>query len=79
MPTGNAFADIREFKALLKREPDRITRCITEKLVTYALGRGLGFSDRETVESIVAQARDKNYGFRSLIEEVAVSEAFIQP
>src|SRR5262249_15999892 len=76
---GNAFADIREFKALLKRDPDRIVRCVTEKLLTYALGRGLGFSDRETVESIVAHVRKKNYGFRSLIQEVVASEAFVLP
>ena len=51
LPTGEAFQDIREFKALLKRDPDRIARCLAEKLLTYGLGRGLGFSDRETVEA----------------------------
>ena len=79
LPTGEAFQDIREFKALLKRDPDAIARCLAEKLLTYALGRGLGFSDRETIESIAAQVRQQNYGFRSLIQEVAASEAFIQP
>jgi hypothetical protein len=79
LPTGEAFHDIREFKALLKRDPDTIARCLAEKLLTYALGRGLGFSDRETIESIAAQVRQHNYGFRSLIQEVAASEAFIQP
>jgi hypothetical protein len=79
LPTGEAFQEIREFKALLRRNPDRIARCLAEKLLTYALGRGLGFSDRETVDAIVAKVRDQKYGFRSLIQEVVASEAFIQP
>ena len=79
LPTGEAFKDIREFKALLQRDSDRIARCLAEKMMTYAIGRGLGFSDRETIETIAAQVRDKHYGFRSLIQEVAASQAFIQP
>jgi hypothetical protein len=79
LPTGEAFCDIRELKAILKRDPDRIARCLAEKLLIYALGRGLGFSDRDTVETIVAQVRPANYGFRSLIQEVTASEAFVRP
>ncbi len=79
LPSGEAFENIRQFKALLGRDPDRVARCIAEKLLVYGLGRGLGFSDRETVETIVGKARAKNYGFRSLIQEVAASEAFVRP
>jgi len=79
LPSGEAFDGIREFKALLQRDPDRIACCLTEKLLTYALGRGLGFSDRPTVEAIVARVRANRYGFRSLLQEVAASDAFIQP
>jgi hypothetical protein len=79
LPDGKAFRDIRELKALLKRDPDRIAGCLAEKLLTYGLGRGLGFSDRETIDAIVARVRQKNYGFRSLIQEVAASEAFVRP
>src|SRR4051812_5444183 len=79
LPTGETFQNIRECKALLKRDPDRIARCIAEKLLVYGLGRGLGFSDRKTVEAIVTQVRQKNYGLRSLMQEVAASEAFARP
>ncbi len=74
--TGEPFNDIREFKALVKRDPERVARCVAEKLLTYGLGRGMGFSDRATVQSIVEQTRPKNYGFRSLVQEVVASEAF---
>lgn len=79
LPTGEPFQDIRELKELLSREPERMVRGLSEKLLTYALGRGLGFSDREIVESIVAQARNHNYGFRSLVQQITASEVFIQP
>ena len=79
LPSGESFQDIRELKTLLKRDPGRLAGCLAEKLLTYGMGRGLGFSDRETVEAIVAKVRQKNYGFRSLIQEVVASEAFVQP
>jgi len=79
LPTGETFRDIRQLKSLLKSDPERIAGCITEKLLTYGLGRGLGFSDRDTIEAIVSQVRQKGYGFRSLIQEVAASEAFARP
>jgi Protein of unknown function (DUF1588)/Protein of unknown function (DUF1585) len=76
LPTGESFNDIRDLKALLKRDPDRVTRCLAEKLLTYGLGRGLGFSDRATVQAIVDRTRANNYGFRSLVHEVVASDAF---
>jgi hypothetical protein len=79
LATGETFNGIRDLKALLKRDPERIARCVTEKLLTYGLGRGLGFSDRATVQAVVERTRDKNYGFRSLIQEVVASEAFRRP
>ncbi len=75
LPTGESFNDVREFKALLKRDPKRVARSVAEKLLTYALGRGLGFSDRTMVQGIVERAREKNYGLRSLVQEVAASVA----
>lgn len=76
LPTGETFNGIREFKALLKRDSERVARGVTEKLLTYGLGRGLGFSDRATVQHIVERTREKNYGLRSLVQEVVASEAF---
>lgn len=77
--TGEPFQGIREFKTLLKREPESVARGVTEKLLTYALGRGVGFSDRPTVEHIVRNAQTTQYGFRTLIQEVVLSDAFARP
>ncbi|MEM7010403.1 MAG: DUF1592 domain-containing protein [Verrucomicrobiota bacterium] len=67
---------IRAYQAELLEDPDQIARCLTEKLLTYATGRSLGFSDREAVEEIVVQIRDQNYGLRSLIHAIVQSDIF---
>jgi len=76
---GEAFSDIREFKRILLQDKDQIARGLTEKLLTYGLGRSLGFSDRETVQQIVSRVKNQNYGFRSLIHEITQSETFRRP
>src|SRR6185436_14842312 len=60
--TGESFADIRELKHLLTHER-RLDyyRCLTEKMLTYALGRGLDYYDVETVDQIVARL-EQNHG-----------------
>jgi hypothetical protein len=77
--TGKPFSDIRDYKRLLLQETDQVARCLTEKLMTYALGRGLGFSDRPGIDAIVAKLKTKNNGLRSLIHEIVQSESFQSP
>jgi hypothetical protein len=74
---GRAFRNIDELKKLLVEDKDPLARCLTEKLLIYATGRGLRFADRATVDEIVARTRAKNYGFRSLIHEIVLSRAFL--
>ena len=78
MDDGRRFHDIRDLKNLLLEDKNQIARCLTEKLLTYSLGRGLGFSDRPAVKEIVAKVGSQNYGFRSLIHEVVQSRTFRQ-
>jgi hypothetical protein len=49
---------------------------VTEKLLTYALGRGLEPQDMPTVRAIVRNAQRDNYNFVSLIEGVVSSTPF---
>lgn len=74
---GKTFRNVDEFKQLLLRDPDQLTRNLAEKLVVYATGAGLDFADRATVEQIVRDAKAKNHGFRSLIHAVVQSPAFL--
>jgi hypothetical protein len=77
LPDGRAFRDIDELKKLLVEDKDQLARCLTEKLLIYATGRGLRFSDRAFVKEIVAHSRAKDYGLRSLIHEIVQSRVFL--
>ena len=75
--TGEEFHDVRDLKKIL-RERHRLDfyRCVTEKLLTYALGRGLEPTDVESVDRIVA-ALDRDGGkFSTLLSGVIESSPF---
>jgi len=76
LPDGQNFKGIAEFKKLLLENPSQVTRCLTDKLLIYSLGRELGFSDRDARDVIVSRAGRHQDGFRSLIHEVIQSELF---
>ena len=77
--TGETFHDIREVKRVLV-ENHRLDffRCLTEKLLTYALGRGLEYYDVETVDRIVARLDKENGRFSTLLQGVVESAPFQQ-
>jgi hypothetical protein len=62
-------------KALL-RDPEMFVGTLTEKLMIYALGRGLGYYDMPAVRSIVRESAARNYRFSSLILGVVKSTPF---
>jgi hypothetical protein len=74
---GRAFRDIDELKKLLVEDKDQLARCLTEKLLIYATGRGPRYSDRAVVKEIVDRSRARNYGMRSLIHEIVQSRVFL--
>jgi len=76
---GQRFQDVRDFKAIILNNPDLIARGLTRKLLTYAIGREMGFSDRDEINQLVTNVADKNYGFRSLIHEIVQSDLFRRP
>lgn len=75
--TGEPFADIRELKRLLTHE--RRTdyyRCLTEKMLTYAIGRGLEYYDVSTVDEIVSRLEQENGRFSVLLNGIIASAPF---
>lgn len=74
---GRPFKDIDDYKQLLLADKDQLARNVAEKLLVYATGADIQFADREVVEQLVAKAREKNYGFRSLLHEVVQSRIFL--
>jgi hypothetical protein len=74
--SGQAFQNIDEYKNILLKDPDQITRNLARQLLVYGTGADLTFADRREVEKIVANAKSKKYGFRTLLHEVVQSRIF---
>lgn len=75
--SGEAFEDIRQVKRILvEHHRPEFYQCLTEKLLTYALGRGLEAYDVQAVDTIVGQI-EKNEGRSSaLITGIVESAPF---
>jgi hypothetical protein len=76
LPNGKSFNTPEQLKATLKADSGRFTECLTDKLLTYALGRGLERYDKPTVKSISSQLAKEDYKFSSLILDVVNSMPF---
>ena len=75
--TGESFTSVRELKHILTNERrSDFYRCLTEKLLTYALGRGLEFYDMETVDQIVQRLQQGNGRFLPLLNGIIESAPF---
>ena len=74
--TGESFANVRELSACIvdQRRPD-FYRCLSEKILTYALGRGVEYYDATVVDKIVADLLEAD-GLRTLVQSVVASDAF---
>jgi hypothetical protein len=76
MPNGKSFQTPAEMRTLLLDQMPDFTRCITEKMLTYSLGRGLERFDKRTVESIGKKLAANGYPFQLLIHEIVQSLPF---
>jgi len=75
--TGETFDNARELKHILaSQHRTDFYRCLTEKLLTYALGRGLDYYDVGTVDQIVEQLQQNNGRFSVLLMGVVESVPF---
>jgi hypothetical protein len=75
--TGEKFGDVRALKRVIasERKPD-LYRCLTEKMLTYALGRGLDYYDAHTIEAITADLLANDGRMSVLLLGVVESPAF---
>ena len=69
----NGPVDLRE--ALLER-PDQIAQTLTEKLMIFALGRGVEYSDMPAVRKIVRAAAKDDYRFSAILTGIVLSDPF---
>jgi hypothetical protein len=77
--TGEKFADIRELKHVLATKHRRdYYYCVSEKLLTYALGRGLDYYETDTLDQLVAQLEAANGRPSALLQGIVQSAPFQQ-
>ncbi len=76
LPDGRSFNGSYELKTILKSDRGAFAEGLTEKLLTYALGRGLEPYDKRTVKQIAHRLPENNYRFSGLVLEIVNSLPF---
>jgi hypothetical protein len=76
MATGQPVNSPEELRAALTSDPTQFVHAVTEKLLTFALGRGVEHYDMPVVRRIVADAARQGYSFESIVLGVAQSVPF---
>jgi hypothetical protein len=77
LPDGKKFNGPGELKSILKEKKELFARSLSEKMLTYALGRGLEYYDKCAVDSILAELEKNDYKMRALIVETVNSDPFL--
>ncbi len=77
MLNGRTVEGLSGLRALLLEQPERFAGTVTEKLLSYALGRALEHPDMPTVRAVVRGAAADNYRWSSLIAGIVKSPAFL--
>jgi len=76
LPDGKSFSKPSQLRQILKSDRDSFARCVTEKVLTYALGRGLERYDGPVVAAISRKLAGNNHRFSTLVLEVVNSMPF---
>ena len=77
LPDGTVLQHgIIDLRQVIMDRKQQFLRCLTEKMLTYALGRGLEYYDRSTIDGIVAELESEGYRSSVLITEIVKSDPF---
>jgi hypothetical protein len=76
LPNGDRFEGISGLEKALLRRPELFARTITEKLLVFALGRGLQPEDGAAVRRVVNAAANEDYRFSAIVQGIVASVPF---
>jgi len=76
LPDGTRFKGPAELRKILLDRHDQFVQVLTEKLLTYALGRGVEYYDMPVVRSIAREAAQENYRWSSFVLSIVKSSPF---
>ncbi len=75
-PDGTSFRGPGELRKVLLERKEPFVRCLIEKMMTYALGRGVEPFDERAIQKVLAALARDNYKFSTLVVEIAKSDPF---
>lgn len=75
-PDGRTFRGAEDLKSILQAQQPAFCRCLAEKMLTYALGRGLEHYDRPTIDRIASALEGDHQRFSRLVVEIVKSDPF---
>jgi len=75
--SGHPLAGLPDLKATLREHQRDFTRCFTEKMLIYALGRGLDYYDEPAIDRIQSALARNDFRFSVLVSEIAKSTPFL--
>jgi len=76
LPDGSKFGDVDGLETALLRRPELFVGALTEKLLTYALGRGIEYYDAPAIRAIVREAPAQDFRMSSIVLGVVKSQPF---
>ncbi|MBP52508.1 MAG: hypothetical protein CMI27_05130, partial [Opitutae bacterium] len=76
LPNGETFSSPGEFRNLVLEQEETFIRCLTKKMLTYAIGRKLNSGDRLVVDEMVEEMNNSAAGLRDLVEQIVLSKTF---
>jgi hypothetical protein len=76
LPDGSSFNGVKELRTALAAHPERFAHTVTEKLMIYALGRGVETYDMPSIRKILKDAASGGYKMQSLIMGIVQSYPF---
>ena len=78
LPSGESFSGALELVQIVKERREQFCRCLAEKMMTYALGRGLDYYDRCAIDQIYGRLDENELRFSSLVEGIVLSKPFLE-
>ena len=76
LPDGKSFNGPDQLVAIMREQKELFVRCVVEKMLTYAIGRGLEYYDRCAVDKIMVALQSSDYKFSKLFIEIVTSDPF---
>ncbi len=79
LPDGTSFSGAVEMQQVIHHQfKEKFARCVTEKMLVYALGRGLEYYDECTLDRIIKELESCDFRFSDLVYLVATSDPFVK-